>query len=479
MQTAALYIRVSTDKQEELSPDAQLRLLKEYAQKNDMLIKNDLIFMENGISGKKADKRPQFQKMIGMAKTKEHPFDVILVWKFSRFARNQEESIVYKSLLKKNNVDVVSISEPIIDGPFGSLIERIIEWMDEYYSIRLSGEVIRGMTENAMRGKRQAKSPFGYILDGEDLIIDKQNEEYVKRIFNNYVYKSMSFYGIANELNNDGIVTKNGNLFNTRSIKYILDNPIYMGYVMWGIPYENRHKRNKIESEGAIIRKGIHEPIIPEELFYLAQKRLKREYKYKAMPSESQIHWLSTMLHCSSCGRTLVSAGGKVPSFQCSGYKKHQCKESHYVRVRNIEKVVIKSLYAATKKSNLKYTNLAVMEKSDEIKSLNNRLDKCMKKEERIKTAYRDGVDTLDEYKQNKLIINKEKEIIEQQITAIKNNFSKSDDNEMHKRITNAYAIISSNNATSDEKRMALKSVVSDITYDKKTENIEVSYFLT
>ena len=109
---ACAYIRVSTDKQEELSPDAQKRLVIDYAKKNNMLLTNDNIYVENGISGKKADKRPEFMKMIGMAKSKEHPYDVILVWKFSRFARNQEESIVYKSLLKKNNVEVVSVSEP-------------------------------------------------------------------------------------------------------------------------------------------------------------------------------------------------------------------------------------------------------------------------------------------------------------------------------------------------------------------------------
>ena len=144
---ACAYIRVSTDKQEELSPDAQKRLILEYCKKNNLTIMSEHIFVENGISGKKADKRPQFQRMIALAKQKEHPFDVILVWKFSRFARNQEESIVYKAMLQRVGVEVVSISEPIIDGPFGSLIERIIEWMDEYYSIRLSGEVMRGMTE--------------------------------------------------------------------------------------------------------------------------------------------------------------------------------------------------------------------------------------------------------------------------------------------------------------------------------------------
>ena len=128
----ALYIRVSTDRQEELSPDAQKRLLMDYAKKNKILIQEPYIFMENGISGRNAKKRPEFQKMIALAKSKPAPFQVILVWKFSRFARNQEESIVYKSMLKKQcGIDVVSISEPLIDGPFGSLIERIIEWMDD------------------------------------------------------------------------------------------------------------------------------------------------------------------------------------------------------------------------------------------------------------------------------------------------------------------------------------------------------------
>ena len=142
LKTAALYIRVSTDKQEELSPDSQKRLLLEYAKNHNMIVPPEYIYMENGISGRRADKRPKFQQMISAAKLSSHPFDVILVWKFSRFARNQEESIVYKSMLRnKCHVDVVSISEPLIEGPFGGLIERIIEWMDEFYSIRLSGDV--------------------------------------------------------------------------------------------------------------------------------------------------------------------------------------------------------------------------------------------------------------------------------------------------------------------------------------------------
>ncbi len=199
------YVRVSTDKQEELSPDSQEKLLREYAAKNNIIILK--VFFEIGISGRKADKRPEFQKMIGLAKSSDHPVDVILVWKFSRFARNQEESIVYKSLLRKqSNVDVVSVSEPLIDGPFGSLIERIIEWMDEYYSIRLSGEVLRGMRiiewmdeyysirlsgevlrgmkEKATKKGYQMSPPFGYraVGNGDPYKIDRMDEYYSIRL---------------------------------------------------------------------------------------------------------------------------------------------------------------------------------------------------------------------------------------------------------------------------------------------------------
>lgn len=225
---AALYIRVSTHSQEELSPDSQKRLLLDYADKHQFLVEEPWIFQENGISGRTAQKRPQFQQMIACAKSESHPFDAILVWKFSRFARNQEESIVYKSMLRgKYGVDVISISEPIIDGPFGSLIERIIEWMDEFYSIRLSGDVCRGMTEKALRGGYQSRPPFGYRISSVNgqLELDPPEAQTVQKIFSWYGSESLNPFEIARKLNAQGICTALGNPFETRAVKYILQTP--------------------------------------------------------------------------------------------------------------------------------------------------------------------------------------------------------------------------------------------------------------
>ena len=170
-------VRVSTDKQDELSPDSQEKLIREYAKNNNIILLK--IFYEIGVSGRHAEKRHTFQDMIARAKAPDHPVDVIVVWKFSRFARNQEESIVYKSLLKKqHNVDVVSVSEPIVEGPFGTLIERIIEWMDEYYSIRLSDEVLRGMKDKAIQEGYQMVPPLGYRAVGGGRPFEGNEEEF-------------------------------------------------------------------------------------------------------------------------------------------------------------------------------------------------------------------------------------------------------------------------------------------------------------
>ena len=146
MKTAAAYIRVSTDDQLEYSPESQLKVIQDYADKNGIILLEDCIYMESGgKSGKTMLKRDKFLELIAIAKKKPKPFDYILVWKFSRFARNQEEAITLKSMLKRNGIEVLSISEPLPEGPFGDLVERIIEWTDSYYLINLSQEVKRGM----------------------------------------------------------------------------------------------------------------------------------------------------------------------------------------------------------------------------------------------------------------------------------------------------------------------------------------------
>ena len=95
-------------------------------------------------------------------------FDVVVVWKLDRFARNRYDSAHNKAALKRNGVRVLSAKENIADGPEGILMESMLEGMAEYYSAELSVKVIRGHTENALKCKYNGGTPtFGYQIDAD------------------------------------------------------------------------------------------------------------------------------------------------------------------------------------------------------------------------------------------------------------------------------------------------------------------------
>ncbi len=480
------YVRVSTDKQEELSPDSQAKLLKDFAHKNGIIISK--IFYELGVSGRKAEKRPEFQKMIAMAKSSDHPVDAILVWKFSRFARNQEESIVYKSLLKKkHNVDVISVSEPLVDGPFGSLIERIIEWMDEYYSVRLSGEVTRGMTEKAKRGGYQARPPLGYRIAerGKPPVIVEEEAEIIRIIFQKYALEGMGMFDIARYLNLYGFKTSHGKEFERRSVEYILENPTYCGMIRWN---RTVNETNEIRPKDEwIIADGQQPAIISKELFDRAAARRNMEYKPRgSRPSSTYKHWLSGLVKCPVCGRTMIAkkiVNGKRTYcyFVCYGYSKGKCLAKNSISSLKLAPAVLQSLKDVLNNHHLSFRYIQPEPETapdlsdillDQLKRIDEKLD-------RIKEAYRNGVDSLEEYKENKVLVQNEKQLLEKQLAELPAQDSDSEQAEsaLLDRIKNVYEIVNSESVDDVTKNEILKSIIEKIVYNKEKDTLEVYYY--
>ncbi len=398
--TGAAYIRVSTDDQLEFSPDSQLKQIQDYARAHNIILTADNIFMEEeGRSGRKASKRPEFQRMVGMAKQQPKPFDVILVWKFSRFARNQEESIVYKSMLRsKCGIDVVSVSEPVIDGPFGSLIERIIEWMDEYYSIRLSGEVLRGMAEKHSRGGVVSVPAFGYMMGDGVFVPDPDRAPVVQNIFDWFVNEKMGYRNIANRINDLGIRTNRGGRMELRTVRYILRNPVYIGKIRWS---EGR-KGWDMDNDNQVVVDGSHDPIISQEIWDAAQQRYNEILK--SHPKNTYQVQNPVMLHglvkCSACGSTLSRSCGA--GLQCIGYAHGTCKQSHYISTKLLNEMVLSGLEDAFRTSNLTIIPRQPATPGADQKLQQDQIKREKQKLERIKAAYEDGIDTLAEYKTKK-----------------------------------------------------------------------------
>lgn len=398
MKTVAAYIRVSTDDQIEYSPASQLDKIQQYAKAHDMILPKEYIFVDDGISGRNTAKRPEFNRMIGIAKTNPKPFDAILLWKFSRFARNREDSIVYKSMLRKQlKIDVISISEDVGDDKMSILIEALIEAMDEYYSINLAEEVKRGMTEKASRGEPLSVAPYGYKMVDSKLVIDEKTAPIVREMFERYA-DGVPCRTLAIDLTQRGYRTTRGNNFENRTVEYILQNPVYIGKIRWNP--SGRTRRN-YDDENIMIVDGQHEPLVSDELFYNVQKMIAQNKKYysKYARRSPVVHdfMLRGLVRCSNCGSTLVmGVGGK--SLQCHKYSHGSCHVSHSITLSKINNSVIKYMHDIlgqrdlnVVKRSLKYTVTPFDYES--------RIKKLELKRKRIKDAYEDGVYTIEEYK--------------------------------------------------------------------------------
>ena len=400
MKTAAAYIRVSTEDQVEFSPDSQLKAIRKYAKEHDLILPEEFVFADEGISGRKTDKRVQFQRMIGTAKLKPKPFDVILLWKFSRFARNREDSIVYKSMLRKQcGIEVVSISEQLSEDKTSILIEALIEAMDEYYSLNLAEEVRRGMSEKFSRGGVVSQPPFGYRMQDGIFFPDETAAPIVQMIFEDYL-SGVPVRQIARKLNEMGVMSRHGNPFENRTVEYILTNPVYLGKLRRSLTADRSDRYH--EQDQCV--DGQHQPIITQEVFDAAQAKradTKKMYKKYARHDQPVQFMLKGMVRCDHCGGTLImSSTGKY--LQCHNYGRGKCKISHAISIPKINAAVLDKIREDLADPDFESRVI----KQNVPKSAESPIPALIEKEERklerVREAFEAGIDTLDEYRQNK-----------------------------------------------------------------------------
>ena len=312
---AALYARVSSDRQDvDLSVAAQLRALRDFAERNGYVVVRE--FIDEAESGRVAD-RPQFRKMLDEAALTDAPFQEILVWKFSRFTRKREHAVAFKSMLRRRGIRVTSITEHADDTPTGKLMEAIIESVDEFYSENLAQEVTRGMREAASRGFfLSSKAPFGYrrikVQDGAKerptLEVDPETAPIVKEIFDKS-RRGVGLKEIAADLNERGITNK-GKRWRRNSLHYVLNNEAYTGTAVWGRTTTGDKKPEPVRAEGA------WEALVSKELFDQVQKGLESRAPKKQRPARVGSRFLlSGVLRCGVCGKPYTGQGAKSGKF--------------------------------------------------------------------------------------------------------------------------------------------------------------------
>ena len=346
----ALYARVSSDRQDvDLSIAAQLRALRDYAEKHDYLVARE--YVDEAESGRIAD-RPEFQKMLNEASKPEAPFKEILVWKFSRFTRKREHAVAFKSMLRRRGIRVVSITEQADDTPTGKLLEAIIESVDEFYSENLAQEVVRGMREAASRGFWMTTyAPYGYkrvhVQDGAakrpKLELNPPADAVVRRVFD-MVLQGKSILDVTKTLNAEGIPTTNGKKWLKTTIHTMLSHEAYAGTVVWGANAKDGAPPVRVEDA--------HPAIVSKRDFQKAKKLLGSRAPKKVNPRRaSSPYLLSGLLKCETCGKAMTAAeakSGKYTYYVCHSLLKRgkgTC-ETPRLNAKKFEKIIVDEIRA-------------------------------------------------------------------------------------------------------------------------------------
>ena len=345
---AALYARVSSDRQDvDLSVAAQLRALRDYADKNGYLVFRE--YVDEAESGRVAD-RPEFQKMLNEAAKAESPFKVILVWKFSRFTRKREHAVAFKSMLRRRGIRVVSITEQAEDTATGRLLEGIIESVDEFYSENLAQEVLRGMREAASRGFWVAsRVPYGYrklmVQDGArkrpTLELDPNTSPVVERIFS-MAESGKSILHITRTLNEEGIASPTGKLWAKNGIHVILQNEAYTGTLVWGL--EAKDKADPVRVEKAF------PAIVSKSRFRKVNRMLRSRAPRKSHPRRvGSSYLLSGFVRCEVCNMALSgqdAKSGRFAYYVCQSILKRgkDACETPRLNARRFEEKVVRKI---------------------------------------------------------------------------------------------------------------------------------------
>lgn len=473
------YARVSTDKDEQLhSLQSQISFFNDYISKvpNWKFVGS---YIDEGISGTLVKKREEFLKMIEDARI--HKFDLILTKEISRFSRNTLDSIMYTQELLSNGVGVYFLNDNINTIlPDSELRLTMMSSIAQDEVRRLSERVSFGMKRSIDNGVVLGCSNiYGYVKDKGKLVIDEEQAEMIKIIFDRYANTTDGLSKVSRYLYNLGYKSRTGKRIDTTILTRIIENPKYKGYYCGHkskvLDYRTKQKKRLNESDWIIYKDYENvPPIVSEELWERANTKLRERQDSFTNRSVNKAvfqnrYTYSGKIYCGCHNLTYhrSSAGKRKnnPVWECQIYRKESLKGCSNPRVFELEldKVFKNMFNKLFKKRNNTFDEvlnecknyLEMNNDKNEIKTLESKLLLLNSKKDKLlelvmeeylsKEDYKKQVDLINEeindyqFKIDELQSNKkDKNYIENKINEIKSSLEKClEDNECYSDVFN------------------------------------------
>ena len=408
---AVVYARYSSEKQTEQSIEGQLHVCQEYADKNNLNIIDT--YIDRAKTGRN-DNRQEFQQM--MKDSSSGKFNVILVYALDRFSRNRYDSAINKATLRRNNVRLISVTQPISDNPEGILLESVLEGMAEYYSVELAQKLARGRRESVEKGNfTGGVVKYGYKIENKKYVIEPEEAKTVQQIYKLFI-EFRNYRDVLKYLKDNCILNRQRKPFKRHQLRNILSNEIYTGLLVVG----------EYKCENAT-------PIIIEKTQFDEVQNIMNTNLRSVSKSDANF-LLTGKLICGECGENINGDSGKSKTgkmhyyYTCNNKKSNKGCTLHSFPKEKLEKQIFDAVkkellsptfvgYIVDKISDLLHND----DTDDRIKVLSNDLISIDKKMENIVKAIENGIINDKIKQQNDELVN-QRELIEQELYSLKNN---------------------------------------------------------
>ena len=343
-----IYMRVSTAMQVDgYSLEAQKERLMKFAEFQEMEVVRE--YCDAGKSGKSITGRPEFQRMLQDVSEERDGVAFILVFKLSRFGRNAADVLNSLQFIQDYGVNLICVEDGIDSSKdSGKLTITVLSAVAEIERENILVQTMEGRKQKAREGKwNGGQAPFGYDLDSKNstLVVNEEEAEIVRIIYDKFVHTDMGADAICNYLNQRGYTKKKVrghelNYFARGLIMKILDNPVYTGKIAYGKNVTEkvkgtRDEYRRVKTDDYLLADGLHEAIVDEETWEAAREKRKRTgVRWNKTHSLEHEHILSGLLKCPVCGAGMAGTVRRRKNKKSGEYK-----DDFYYRCQHRRKI--------------------------------------------------------------------------------------------------------------------------------------------
>lgn len=415
LQTYAVYVRVSTDRDEQISSvENQTDICRNWLERNGFIWNEKRVFKDEGISGTLFVNRPAIQLLLQKAKAKE--IDMVVFKSISRLARDLKDSLEIREVFLAHNVRIISVEEGYdsIKAGKNDMAFELWSLFSAQYSRTLSSSITAALAVKVRRGEHIGRVPYGYNRINQKLVINEEEATVVKRIYDWY-NSGWGFKKITNELNQLGIKPKNKSVWQMTSVQRIVRSPIYKGTFILNqytsVKVGGKKKQIRNPKEKWFVFPNHHPEIVDEEIWNQANQENINTNKTKITAWNE----FRNLAKCAVCGSNMVIVQSHLKKksgertewkyLKCSQYRragKHGCVNHVPIQYGDFRKFIISLLVEKGESLTLTFQNTIKKGKKEKIKKMQQLLKTNEQKKKSLLDLYLEGLIDKEEFEKKR-----------------------------------------------------------------------------